>query len=109
MPDLTRADWDEIAGTQPPATPPVRFEVRALINGEGLVIVDTKWEFPMIGPYPRTATGRRRADQRAAEFEADPSNVPSERPRESPIQRAAGEAIRQHREWAERMSRCSDA
>lgn len=53
-----------------------RFEVRALINGEGWVIVDTAWEHPMIGPYPRAAHGKLLAMSRAAEFEADPSSVP---------------------------------
>ena len=50
----------------------MRFEVRALINGEGYVIVDTSWEFPMIGPYQKSSKGRRQAEDRAAEFEVDP-------------------------------------
>lgn len=53
-----------------------RFEVRALTNGGGYVIVDTAWEHPMIGPYPLNKKGRERAMTRAAVFEADPSQVP---------------------------------
>jgi hypothetical protein len=55
-----------------------RFEVRPLINGEGYVIVDTHWKFPMIGPYQKSAAGRRKAMERAEVFEADPSKVPQE-------------------------------
>lgn len=50
-----------------------RFEVWPLISGEGFVIVDRQYRVPMIGPYPSGAKGRRRAESRAAQFEADPS------------------------------------
>jgi len=54
----------------------MRFEVRALINGEGWVIVDTEWQYPMIGPYPKHR--RALANERAAVFEADPTQVPKD-------------------------------
>ena len=47
----------------------VRFEVRALMSGEGYVIVDTQWIEPMIGPWPLTKKGLEAARLRAVELE----------------------------------------
>jgi hypothetical protein len=69
-----------------------RFEVRALLSGEGYVIVDTTWKVPMIGPYPMSGAGRKRAVARAAEFEADPSKVPGPA-LEAPVQPRSGKVF----------------